>query len=144
MTFRGVFRDRCNLELLSCIEAAYIRTRGLCIGGEGKCYVAGSRTLWTVHQSSGVYVLDSGQRSSVTVNHPFPPPSPPPPSLPWTAGWRQRGGGGGGPREDRTRTTLLPGSTCRCPYRMHVCANNRATCVVHLYRCMTVNGTLGT
>lgn len=48
----------------------YTRTRVLRIGGGGQRYVAGSRTLWTVHQSSGVYVLDSGQRSSVTVNHP--------------------------------------------------------------------------
>ena len=71
MTFRGVFRDRCNLELLSCIEAAYIHAHACCVsGGGGERYVAGSRTLWTVHQSSRVYVLDSGQRSSVTVNHP--------------------------------------------------------------------------
>lgn len=129
VTFRGVSVTGATSNYYR-VARAY--AHAACIGGMlRRCF----QDTMDCPPVQWVYVLDSGQRSSVTVNHPFPPPSrlaplpppPPPPALPpplygRVASARRTTKGGSNP------DPLHAGSTCRCLYVLtrarvrHICA----------------------
>lgn len=127
MTFRGI-------SVTGATSNYYRVARGYahaaCIGGMlRRCF----QDTMDCPPVQWVYVLDSGQRSSVTVNHSFPPPTPRPALLYGRVASVKRTTKGG----SNSNTPLHPGSTCRClcPY-MYTCVFQRSYICTSIYICI--------